>query len=64
MKPQMFTNMFTGQTVICTDPRDIRTIDGIEYLVVTRPGDYQNRSFMIRKDSLRRIEKTIDKTKI
>jgi hypothetical protein len=57
MKSQTYKNIITGQIVICENSREIKTIDGVEYLTVTRPGDYQNRSFMIRRDSLKKIEK-------
>ena len=60
MRPQMYKNIITGHTVVCSNPRDIRLIEGVEYLVVTQPGHYNNRSFMIRRDSLSKIEKTID----
>lgn len=62
MQPKLFTNLITGQTLACANTRDIRTIDGVEYLVVTRPNDYQNRSFMIRRDSLKPIEKNTDRS--
>ena len=57
MKSQTYKNIITGQIVICENSREIKIIDGVEYLTVTRPGDYQNRSFMIRRDSLKKIEK-------
>lgn len=60
MKPVQFRNMINGHTVICANPGDVKIIEGVEYLTVTQPGHYNNRSFMIRRDSLRRIEKTID----
>lgn len=60
MKPVQFRNMINGHTVICANTADVKIIEGVEYLTVTQPGHYNNRSFMIRRDSLRRIEKTID----
>ena len=62
VQPKLFTNLITGQILACADTKDIRTIDGVEYLVVTRPNDYQHRSFMIRRDSVKPIEKTINKS--
>jgi len=56
--------MITGEIVICSNPSDVRIIEGVEYLVVTQPGSYNNRSFMIRRDSLKRIEKVVDNRSI
>jgi len=64
MKPKVYKNIFNGNIVECADPRDIRNIDGVEYLVVKQPGHYNNRSFMIRKDSLKQVEKSIDNKQI
>ena len=56
MKPQHYKNIINGTTVVCANPKDIKIIEGVEYLVVTQPGHYNNRSFMIRRDSLTKIE--------
>lgn len=64
MKSQSYKNMITGEIVICSNPSDVRIIEGVEYLVVTQPGSYNNRSFMIRRDSLKRIEKVVDNRSI
>lgn len=61
MKPQVFKNIINGNLVECANPKDIRSIDGVEYLVVKQPGYYNNRSFMLRRDSLRLVEKPVDK---
>jgi len=60
MKPTEFRNMINGHRVVCANPSDIKIIEGVEYLTVTQPGHYNNRSFMIRRDSLRRVEKVVD----
>ena len=57
MRPQIFRNMINNEILECQDPKDVRIIEGVEYLVVTQSGHHNNRSFMIRRDSLRKIEK-------
>lgn len=61
MKPREYRNIITGARVVCPNPKDIRIIEGVEYLIVTQPGHHNNRSFMLRKDSLKPVEKTVDK---
>jgi hypothetical protein len=61
VKSKEYRNIITDARVVCINPRDIRLIEGVEYLVVTQPGHYNNRSFMIRKDSLRLVEKPVNK---
>jgi len=57
VKPKEYRNIITGALVVCTNPSNIRIIEGVEYLVVTQPGHYRNRNFMIRKDSLKPVVK-------
>lgn len=64
MKPKEYRNIITGARVVCVNPSDVRIIEGVEYLVVTQPGHYNNRSFLIRKDSLKQVEKSIDNKQI
>ncbi len=64
MKPKQYRNIITGDQVVCNNPSDIRIIEGVEYLVVTQPGHHNNRSFMLRKDILRAVEKSIDNKQI
>ncbi len=45
----------------CNDPKVVQTIDGVEYLVVHRPG--QERQFLMRKDALEKIGKVVDRVK-
>ena len=51
MKALVFENIFTHELWQCGDPKDVRVIDGVEYLVVNR--HTQDRAFMMRKDSLK-----------
>lgn len=53
MKALVFENIFTHELWQCGDPKDVRVIDGVEYLVVNRHA--QNRAFMMRKDSLKKV---------
>jgi len=53
MKSTMFKNIFNNDQVICEDVRTIEVIDGVEYLVVHRPGE--QRIFKMRKDALEKI---------
>ena len=64
MKPKEYRNIITGAQVVCSNPSDVKIIEGVEYLVVTQPGHYNNRSFMIRRDSLKPVEKNIDNKRI
>jgi len=53
MKPITFTNQFNHEKLICDNIRNVQMIDGIEYLTVRRQD--QTRTFLIRKDSLKKI---------
>ena len=50
MKPMTFKVLHTGERFICDDVRVVDVIDGVEYLVVHRPGEH--RVFKMRKDVL------------
>lgn len=50
MKPVTLKNIRNGEKLICQDTRSVQTIDGVEYLVVHRPGNL--RSFLMRKEVL------------
>ena len=54
MKSVSFKVLRSGETVVCNDVRDIRTIDGVDYLQVHRIG--QDRTFLMRKDALAKIK--------
>jgi hypothetical protein len=49
----MFKNIFNNDQFICEDVRTIEVIDGVDYLVVHRPGE--QRMFKMRKDALEKI---------
>jgi len=53
MKQVIFENRFNHDRVACHNPRDIETIDGVEYYKVHRFG--QDRTFLMRKDSLVKV---------
>ena len=55
MKPIEFKNRLNNDRVICDDVKDVHLIDGVEYLLVRRPG--QDRRFLMRKDALERVGK-------
>ena len=53
MKAMTFVNERNGEQVICNNTRMVETIDGVEYLVVHRPGT--DRQFLMRKDALKKV---------
>ena len=53
MKAMTLINERNGEQVVCNDTRMIETIDGVEYLVVHRPGT--DRQFLMRKDALKKV---------
>jgi hypothetical protein len=55
MKPVTFIVERSKERVICEDTRDVRVIDGVEYLTVHREDSH--RSFLMRRDSLKKIER-------
>jgi hypothetical protein len=54
MKAVTMKNRFNNERVVCDDVRDIRLIEGIEYLVV-RHQENTNRTFLMRKDALQKV---------
>jgi hypothetical protein len=54
MKAVTMKNRFNNERVVCDDVRDIRLIEGIEYLVVRRQENI-NRTFLMRKDALQKV---------
>jgi hypothetical protein len=56
MKNIYFENIVNKERFICPDLNDVRMIDGIEYLRVLR--EDTRRECLIRKDSLRKINKS------
>ncbi len=61
MKTVLFKNRMNSEQFYCNDPKVVQTIDGVEYLVVHRPG--QDRQFLMRKDALEKIGKVLDTAK-
>ena len=55
MKPITFIVERSKELVICDNTRDVRVIDGIEYLTVHRENN--PRHFLMRKDSLKKVDK-------
>tara|TARA_R110000868_G_scaffold360741_1_gene622775 strand:- start:296 stop:475 length:180 start_codon:yes stop_codon:yes gene_type:complete len=56
MKAVYFENILNKEKFYCTDMKDIRSIDGIEYLRVFKYGT--QRDCLIRKDSLKKIKES------
>ena len=54
MKPVTFIVERSKEQVICENTRDIRVIDGVEYLTVRRPDS--PRMFLMRRDSLKKLD--------
>lgn len=53
MKTVYFENVLNKEKFYCTNIKDVRTIDGVEYLRVFRMGT--QRDCLIKKDSLKKI---------
>lgn len=54
MKPVTFIVERSKEQVICENTRDIRVIDGVEYLTVRRLDS--PRMFLMRRDSLKKLD--------
>ena len=57
MKPVMFKNRFNNDRVVCDNVRNIETIDGVEYIIVHRPGE--SRHFKMRRDALEKVQEKL-----
>jgi hypothetical protein len=57
MRPTVYENPRNHERVVCPDVRDVRVIDGVEYLSVHRQGEM--RTFLIRRDAVRRVDTKI-----
>jgi hypothetical protein len=57
MKSITFKNKFNGEKVVCKDVKDIRVIDGVEYLLVSRA--IRDREFLMRKEALEKVKEKI-----
>ena len=53
MKTVTYKNKLNGEQVVCNDTRNVEVIDGVEYLLVHRPGN--DRQFLMRKEVLEKI---------
>ena len=54
MKTVYFENIFNKEKYYCSNTKDIRIIDGTEYLRIFKVGT--QREYLIRKDSLKKIK--------
>jgi len=54
MKTVVFKNRRSNEKFVCDNVRDVRVIEGVEYLQVHRPDNPRN--FLMRKDALERVE--------
>ena len=57
MKIITFKNKFNGERVICDDTKAVQTIDGIEYILVSRR--IRDRKFLMRKDALEKVNASV-----
>ena len=53
MKKTFFENMLNKEKFYCTDIKDIRVIDGVEYLRVFRMGT--QRDVLVKRDTLKKV---------
>ena len=53
MKSMLFVNERNGERVVCDNIRDVRVIEGVDYLVVHK--EENPRPFMMRKDALKKV---------
>jgi len=57
MKPVTLKNLLNGERFVCDDPRATEVIDGVEYVIVHRPGEH--RMFKMRRDALERVRENL-----
>ena len=60
MKAVTFQNKLNGEQVVCDDTRNVEVIEGVDYLLVRRPGT--DRRFLMRKEVLQKIPEKKIKT--
>ena len=53
MKSVNFKNRLNGERVVCDNVRDVRVIDGVEYLVVHK--EKNERQFLMRREALEKV---------
>jgi len=56
MKPVIYRNIFTNDRVVCKNTKNIKLIEGIEYIEVEPVSDHKRRSFLMRLDSLVKVK--------
>lgn len=54
-QPILLENPITKETWLCDDLRPAKIIEGVEYIIVRK--DSNNRTALMRKDTLRKIKK-------
>lgn len=54
MKTIYFENIYNKEKFYCSNPKDIRLIDGIEYIRVFKQGT--QRDVLVKKDSLKKVQ--------
>jgi hypothetical protein len=54
MKSVNFKNKMNGERVVCENIRDVKVIDGVEYLTVHKQGN--DRQFLMRREALERVK--------
>ena len=54
MKSVNFKNRMNGERVVCDNIRDVKVIDGVEYLTVRKVEN--NRQFLMRKEALEKVK--------
>ena len=53
MKSVNFKNRMNGERVVCDNIRDVKVIDGVEYLTVHKQGN--DRQFLMRREALEKV---------
>lgn len=56
MKLVVYRNIFTNDRVICRNTKNIKLIEGVEYIEVEPVVDHKRRSFLMRLDSLVKVK--------
>lgn len=50
MKPLVFKNLISHERWLCDNPKQVKVIEGVEYILVRKPES--QRTVLMRKDSL------------
>jgi hypothetical protein len=54
MKSVNFKNRMNGERVVCDNIREVKVIDGVEYLMVHKQDS--NRQFLMRREALEKVK--------